>query len=157
MARHQGLARRLRVKRGEKRDVFLEESRNPLLLLYFIKLSHIPCITPPHWGKPLCITACQAPACSCLLPATITTILHRRLELGLSVPWKAGETYSAQQGSIPPLPCNYTCENAPVEKTALEDLLLGGRFFLRTGSASPAQKIVSWSCAAQSGFDFLWR
>lgn len=124
-AGYQGLAQGLKVKRGEKRDVVLEESRKPLLLLYFIKSSHVRRITQPHWRRPLCVTACQAPAC--LLPATITTSLHRRLGLGLSVPWKAGEMHSARQGSVSLLPCNYTCENAPVEKTSLEDPLLGGR------------------------------
>jgi len=70
-----------------------------------------------------------------LLPTNIAASPHRRLELGLLALWKAGEMRSAQQGDVSLLLCNYICESASVEETSLEDLLLGGRFFLGAGPA----------------------
>lgn len=72
-------------KREEKRDVFLEECRHPLLIPFLMISSHNSLCKSPSHTRGSCS---QTPACSHLLPTSIPVRQHQHLELCLQSPAK---------------------------------------------------------------------
>lgn len=162
-ARHQGLAQRPKVKRGEESDVVLEESRYPLLLPFFIKLSHNSLYNSLRCarGSPCVLLHAKpqlAAFCSLLtLPQACTSAWS-------SVSRRCGKPVKCVRHSREAshcFPVITLVKVPPWRRQAWRTCSYVGNFswglILHTGSASPAQRIASLSCAAQPGFDFLWQ